>query len=113
MSNTLLIRDETFQGTCIRQQQLQLEGEKASIREIIAAKVIAEVEAYNRKARALHAGLWRASHRVVQIDVEQQISIAWEAFQRNVFYVLVNSIQAFSLDEIVPLQPKLVISFLK
>ncbi|MEL7339046.1 MAG: hypothetical protein AAGM67_01065 [Bacteroidota bacterium] len=113
MSNTLLIRDETFQGTCIRQQELSLEGEKASVREIIAAKVMAEVELYNRKARALHAGLWKVSAQVAQVDVEAQIALAWEAFQTRAFYVLINSIEALSLDEIVPLRRNLVVSFLK
>ncbi|MEL6844488.1 MAG: hypothetical protein AAFP02_14855 [Bacteroidota bacterium] len=125
MSNTLLIRDETFQGTCIRQQHLELEGEKASIREIIAARVMLEVATYNQKAGKVFEGLieahpveralnrTKARKKALTIDPEEQVYLAWEAFNRNRYFVLVNSVQAESLDEVVPFHTNTVVSFLK
>lgn len=125
MPNTLLIRDETFQGICLQERQLTMEAEWVSVREIVAARVIQEVEAYNQKVTSTLSSFIqrRSAERLLkeegrkekkrEVDAEKQVYIALEAFYGNGYFVLINSVQAESLDQLVQINPQTVVSFLQ
>lgn len=125
MLKTLLIRDETIQGTYVQERQLAMETEYVSVREIVAVRVILEVEAYNHKAdstlssfiqlRFAERFLKQTNHKEKrrEIDAEKQVYIALDAFHSNAYFILINSVQAESLDQLVQINPQTVVSFLQ
>jgi hypothetical protein len=121
---TITIKDETFAGKILQELNIEFETELVTVRDIIAGRVIKEVEQYNNKMPVYFNGLIEPSDAEktlngyklkpkVLIDGEKQVYIALNAFQNNGFFVLVDNIQSESLDQEIPLRKDLKISFIK
>ncbi|MCB0550948.1 MAG: hypothetical protein KDD19_25485 [Phaeodactylibacter sp.] len=120
---TLIIQDESFAGSILQQLEIEVESERATVRDIITARVYAEVGKYNQKVdkvRSWFIGIHpkeqelnRTGQRPPEVDAEQQSYIALRAFQENRFFVFVDNRQVESLDEEFLLQPDTKVSFLK
>lgn len=122
--NSITIKDETALGTIINETKLEFSTTSVSIAEIIKARVAAEVTAYNQKLPAVFKGLIQptAAEKVLNgfklkkkklIDAEKQMYIALDAFQKNGFFVLVDDMQADTLEQRVDICPTTTVSFIK
>lgn len=120
----LTIKDETFAGKILQEIQLEFKSDLVSIREIIVGRVQQEVEAYNNKLPEFYNGLVEPSDAEKTlngfklknkklIDAEKQVYVALNAFQKNGFFVLVDNIQAETLEQQVQLHKNTSISFIK
>ncbi|MDN3583068.1 hypothetical protein [Mucilaginibacter flavus] len=120
----LSIKDETAGGKILNEIIISLENELVTIRDIIEARVNAEVEAYNKKQPQIYHGLVQPTEAELtlngskikslkKIDAEKQVYIALAAFQQNGFFVLIDNQQAESLEENVILTNKSTVSFIK
>lgn len=128
--HTLLIKEETLGGGAApASSTLKFDRLRVTVRDIIAERVRGEVDAYNEKAHeranntfnglvqptgaevALNGSyrmkMWRP------IDVDKQIDAALFAFTRNGFFILIDDIQAESLDQVVALDRTSEVSFVK
>jgi hypothetical protein len=121
---TINLKDETAGGRIINEIAVSFATELVSVRDIIQARVQAEVNAYNNKLPEYFQGLVQPSNAEQtlngyklkerrQIDAEKQSYIALKAFQENGYFVLIDSIQAESLDQMVVVNADTKISFVK
>lgn len=121
---TLSIRDENFAGKVLQEVLVGFSTETVTIKEIIEARVRAEVETYNRKMPDYFNGLVEPSDAEKTlngyklrsrklIDAEKQVYVALDAFQKNGFFVLVDNQQCTSLEQQVILTSDTQIGFLK
>ena len=116
MSAALQLVDQTPSGRDIRRTTLRLVRSQVTLREIIAARVRSEVDAFNSKPESKRfEGLVQPTdtERVLNgygfrkrrtVDAEVQVEKALEAFERNGFFVLVADRQVDSLDEMIDAQ---------
>ncbi|MEM9674665.1 MAG: hypothetical protein AAF992_18875 [Bacteroidota bacterium] len=120
----LTIYDRTFFGENVGEVQITISGETTTVREIITARVEAEVSSYNRQQVQYFRGLVQPSEAEQtlngfrlktrqKIDPEQHTYLALDCFLKNQYFVLIDDVQAESLDQEVTLRPKTEISFLK
>ena len=120
---TITLHDETFTGDSLRHCDVSLHP-VTTVRDIIAARVTAEVRRYNERPADYFQGLVQPGeteatlngyhvrkHR--RIDLEKQVYTALDAFQKNGYFVLIDNIQAESLTQKVSLSSSTRISFLK
>jgi hypothetical protein len=95
-----------------------------SVRELIEARVRAEVAHYNKKQPEVFRMLVQPtlSERVLngfkfkekkKIDEREQYEKAVEAFDRNGFIILVDDLQVESLDQIIEIEAETTVTFLK
>ena len=121
---TLTIKDETAAGKIVNEVKISFASEMATVEDIVKARVTAEVEAYNKKATGLFYGLIQPTNAEKslngyklnprqKVDVEKQVLTALGAFSRNAYFVLIDNIQARSLDQMVVINQKTEISFIK
>ncbi|MEN7546339.1 hypothetical protein AAG747_00375 [Rapidithrix thailandica] len=121
---TVTIKDESLTGQLISEIEVALENERITVKELITARVYAEVEAYNQKLPEYFNGLVQPNdaektlngYKLKQkrtIDPEKQVYIAWDAFQKNGYFVLVDDEQAESLEQEVLISDSTSISFVK
>lgn len=125
MPVTVIIRDETAGGRILTELPVTFDSELTTVRDIIVARVVAEVTAYNEKKPEYFQGLvqptdaeatlngYRLRNRRKPVDAGQQCHIALDAFQNNGYFVLIDDIQAASLDQIIYLNKQSNISFVK
>lgn len=120
----LIVKDETFAGKILREISLEFKSEMVSVREIITERVLQEVEIYNLKLPEYFNGLIEPTEAEKTlngyklkpkklIDGEKQVYTALDAFQKNGFFMLVDSIQAETLEQMLELKPNTQISFIK
>lgn len=121
---TLSVRDENFAGKVLHEVLVGFSTEAVTIKDIIEARVRAEVDAYNKKLPDYFNGLiepadaektlngYKMRSRKM-IDPEKQVYVALDAFQKNGFFVLLDSQQCTSLDHQVTLTTDTQISFVK
>ena len=125
MSAVLLkIRDTTPSGGIIDEVTLSLKSNRVTIKDIIEARVLAEVERYNNSLPEYFKGLvqptdaertlngYRMKTRK-QVDAEKQVYIALDAFQKNGYFILVDQFQADQLDQEVEITTHTQVNFLK
>ena len=121
---TLTIKDSSFSGNIIHQQEIAFPSREVTIRDIITARVHKEVARYNNSRNEVYTfiqptfkeTLLNQQKRLGQrpkIDAEKQVYVALDGFQKNGFFVLVNERQVESLDEQVALDPTPDIQFLR
>jgi hypothetical protein len=95
-----------------------------AIRELIEARVREEVKSYNEKQPEIFNMLVQPSlaERVLngfkfkekkKINEREQYEKAIQAFDRNGFIILVDEIQVESLEQIIEIEPKTTVTFLK
>jgi len=120
----LLIKDESFTGDILNKIEIEVANELITVKDIIAGRVTAEVNRYNNKATEFFQGLIQPSNTEKTlngykfkkkriIDAEKQVYIALDSFQNNGYFVLIDNIQAESLDQEVLLAKDTNVSFVK
>ncbi|WP_427453738.1 hypothetical protein [Litorimonas sp. WD9-15] len=120
----VIIRDETMGGETLNQFALEFLTADVSVADIIRERVRYEVDAYNRKKQDRFAGLIQptGTEKVLnsyamktrrKIDSGQQIETALKAFTANGYILLINDVQAESLEQRISLLPDMSITFLK
>ena len=126
MQVALNITDEAMFGAGEPRLSMTLNFPKnhVSVRELIETRVRSEVENYNAGQPEIFNMLVQPAlaERVLngfkfkekrQIDWRGQYEKAVQAFDRNGFIVLVDDIQAESLDQIIEIEPRTNVTFLK
>jgi hypothetical protein len=124
MPFALTITDETAAGKQVNEIKISLANELSTVKEIIRARVFAEVEAYNNKMPEYFRGLVQPNEAEAtlngfklkakrKVDAEQQYLTALDAFQKNGYFVLIDNIQAESLEQMVVINKNTTVSFVK
>jgi hypothetical protein len=120
----IAIKDEHFSGSIIQEINLDFQQENVTVRDIITQRVIQEVENYNQKLTGYFNGLVEPSdaEKTINgfklttrkmIDAEKQVYVALDAFNKNGYFLLIDTIQSESLDQEVLLKSTTSISFIK
>ncbi|MCG8579452.1 MAG: hypothetical protein MI866_06025 [Bacteroidales bacterium] len=120
----LTITDETFTGEVVHKQEIEFETEVVTVQDIIEKRVMQEVENYNSKADDKFNGLVeptqtektlnaRQPKQRKLVDAEKQVYVALDAFKKNGFFVLIDNLQADSLEQQVQLKAQTIVSFVK
>lgn len=120
----ITIKDETFSGKILQEISLEFATDIVTVQDIITNRVLNEVESYNNKLPEYFNGLIEPSDAEKTlngyklkpkkvIDAEKQVYVALDAFQRNVFFVLVDNLQSESLEQQVELRKNTTVSFIK
>jgi hypothetical protein len=120
----IIIKDEQLNGTITNQFEIEIENLSISTQELIEKRVTHEVETYNNRLPDYYNGLVEPidAERTLNgfkikpkqiVDVEKQVYIALNAFQKNSFFILVDNQQLEELDQIVNLNYNSNISFVK
>ncbi len=120
----ITIKDTTFSGKPLYKIELHFTEHLVSLKEIISRRVLAEVVKYNHPdAEYVHSlvhppdsdetinGIKYKKRR--KVDGEKQVYLALDAFQKHRYFVLINGIQAVSLDQQVDLSLDIDIHFIK
>jgi hypothetical protein len=121
---TLTITDETFSGTITNQVPVTFASELTTVKEIITARVTAEVEVYNNRMPEYFKGLVQPNQAELtlngyklkekrKVDAEKQCLLALDAFTKNGFFILIDNIQSESLDQMIVINKSTTISFIK
>ncbi len=121
---TIAIKDENFSGSIIHEINLDFQQENVTVRDIITQRVIHEVENYNQKLPAYFNGLVEPSdaEKTINgfklttrkmIDAEKQVYVALDAFTKNGYFLLIDTVQSESLEQEVFLKSTTSISFIK
>lgn len=121
----LTINDETLTGDLLNEIKIEVENELIKVKDLIASRVTAEVHTYNSKKPAYFKGLieptnaektlngYKLKNRKDLIDVEQQIFVAYNAFQNNGYFILVDDEQAEDLEQEILVSSNTTVSFVK
>lgn len=123
----LAVRDETTSGETLAELELelQLDGERVTLAELIRSRVHQEVRAHNaRAASGVFTGLVQPEHTERElngyrlptprrISAERQTATALRAFERGHVLVLVDDRQVEALEQEVELRPGSSVTFLK
>ncbi|TGV03397.1 hypothetical protein [Flavivirga rizhaonensis] len=121
----LILKDVTFTGDILNQIRIAVKNERTTVKELIAARVESEVKAYNNKLPEYFNGLiqptnaektlngFKLKDRKKKIDVEKQVLIAWDAFYKNGYFILIDDQQAEDLEQEVLVSKTTEISFVK
>ncbi len=118
------IKDETIGGDILREIEIAVQNELTTVRDIIMARVEAEVATYNAKQTDYFQGLVQPGDtertlngykfkRARQIDAEKQCYIALDAFTQNGYFLLIDDVQAETLDQEVLLGKDTSVSFIQ
>jgi len=121
---SLKITDETFGGKILNEISIAVSAERLTVKDIIEARVYAEVEDYNKRMPLVFKGLVQPNDAEValngfkvkpakKVDAEKQLYTALDAFQKNGFFVLIDNKQAELLDEEVIVTKDSTVSFVK
>jgi hypothetical protein len=121
---TLTIKDETAGGKIINEIEVSFANELTTVKDIIQARVISEVEAYNKRMPEYFKGLIEPieaektlnGYKIKEkrkVNPEQQCKVALDAFGKNGYFLLIDSIQAESLEQMVIVNKNTKISFIK
>ncbi|WP_394749342.1 hypothetical protein [Spongiimicrobium salis] len=121
----ITLRDTTFTGDILHEITIAVQHERTTVKELIAARVETEVKAYNDKLPEYFKGLiqptqaektlngYKLKDRKRKIDVEKQVLIAWEAFQQNGYFVLIDEQQVENLEQEVLIRKSTEVNFVK
>lgn len=120
----LNINDTSPSGKILHQVSVSLQRSRITVRELIEARVLAEVEKYNAKLPEYFTGLIQPATAEStkngfkmrdrkKVDAEKQVYIALDAFQKNGFFLLIDKFQVESLDQEIVVSPETQISFIK
>lgn len=126
MLSTLTVRDETMFGAASDAFvfTLSFPSEKITVGELIEKRVRGEVGEYNRQQTGIFQGLVQPSQaertlngfklqKQKPINADEQCEKALAAFERSGFIVLVDDKQIESLEQIIEIKPRTIVTFLK
>ncbi|MGB1206821.1 MAG: hypothetical protein ACPG5B_14325 [Chitinophagales bacterium] len=119
--NTLTIKDETAAGRVLHQILLEFEHEYISVKQLIEARIKAEIKRYEKDIDSYKKGLVLPTNlekrlnnkKAPKIDVEKQLYIALQAFQNNGFFILVDDEQVEELEDKFLIDETTQVSFIK
>lgn len=116
------ISDQSLSGEIQNSIEVNL-TKVTSPSKIITARVTKEVDKYNSKSQSVFNGLVQPIHqerilneqasKFKSIDVEKQIYVALDAFQKNGFFILVDDCQVTTLDQQIEITQTSQINFIK
>lgn len=121
----LILKDVTFTGDILNQIKIAVKNERTTVKELIAARVESEVKAYNNKLPEYFNGLiqptnaektlngFKLKDRKKKIDIEKQVLIAWDAFYKNGYFILIDDQQAEDLEQEVLVSKNTSVNFVK
>ncbi len=120
----LKVKDQTAVGDILNEIEIAIDKERITLKELITARVTAEVEAYNKKKGPLFNGLVQPKDaestlngyklkRQKEIDPEKQVYVALESFTKNGFFVLIDNQQVADLEQEVLVSPETEVGFVK
>ncbi|NQZ07993.1 MAG: hypothetical protein HRT35_12595 [Algicola sp.] len=117
----LLIRDENALGTVYNELKLSFDKVEVSVQDIITERVFQEVDKYNQQAQGYLHGLVQPigksqtgkPSKKQPINAELQVAIALKAFANNVFFILIDDLQAESLSQLITIKSNTMVSFVK
>lgn len=121
----LTVNDETLSGDILYQLKIAVQSERIKVKDLIAARVEAEIKFYNEKLPEYFKGLiqptdaektlngYKLKKGNKKIDVDKQTFVAFDAFQKNSFLLLVDDNQAEDLEEEILVNKETIISFVK
>lgn len=121
---TLTIKDETNSGKVLSEIIIPIKSTTVTVKDIIEARVIYEVKAYNDKLPEYFQGFVQPTNaeRTLngykmrerkKVDSEKQVYIALDAFQKNGYFILVDDKQVEFLEQEVLIKPNTIVSFVK
>jgi hypothetical protein len=121
---TISVTDETAGGKILHSIQLEFPASLVTVAEIIEKRVFAEVNSANQQRKNNFYGLVQPDNTEITlngfhmkefktIDPEKQSLIAKGAFGKNGFFILIDDIQAESLEQTFFLHKDSTISFIK
>lgn len=121
---SIKIKDETIGGEILNEILLSVESERITLRELISARVVKEVELYNQQTGTLFKGLVQPGEseqtergfvfrKHKNIDAEEQVYVALDAFAKNGFFVLIDNQQVQDLDQEVLVGKETSVAFVK
>lgn len=124
MAATLTVYDESMTGERTEACRLDLPSERISARELIRLRVYEEVRAYNAAMPECFRGLVQPTEAEAvlngyrlrerrRIDPEAQCLKAFEAFDRNGFFILVDDRQVEALDDAFEVRLDTQVSFVR
>lgn len=120
----LSIKDETLTAGALNELFIDFDSNEITVKDLIVERVIHEVDAYNNSTEKYFKGLVTPTDAEVtingyrlqgkkQIDPEQQIYIALNAFSQNGYFILINDLQAESLDQKILITTETSVRFIK
>jgi hypothetical protein len=120
----LTIRDTTGAGKIINEIDVWLKSSRVTVKDIIEARVIAEVEKYNAQLPEYFHGLVQPTdaERTIngykmkerkKVDPEKQVYIALNAFTKNGFFLLIDKFQVESLEQEIDISSATQVNFIK
>jgi hypothetical protein len=122
---TITITDESLTGDILHKIEVAVQNEISTVKDVITARVASEVNTYNNKLPEYFKGLirptasektlngFRLKSRTKKIDIEAQTFIAFDAFQKNGYLLLIDDQQAETLEQEVLITNTTTISFVK
>jgi len=120
----ITINDETTAGKVLNSSKIEFPASLVSVESIIKKRVFAEVSKINKERKNNFYGLIQPDAAEItlngfrmrefkKIDPEKQFAIAKDAFLKNGFFILIDNIQAETLDQTFFLHKDSTISFVK
>ncbi|WP_424001147.1 hypothetical protein [Maribacter sp. IgM3_T14_3] len=121
----LTIKDATFTGDILNQIEIAVKNERTTVKELISARVESEVNTYNKNLPEYFKGLiqpkeaektlngFKLKNRGKHIDIEKQVLVALDAFQKNGYFILIDNKQAEDLEQEVLVSTTTEIAFVK
>jgi hypothetical protein len=118
------MKDKLDAGKATDEIDVEFTRNKVTVRELIEARVNAEVNRYNNKLPEYFQGLVQPTHAEKtingfkmkerkKVDPEKQVYIALDAFQKNAYFLLIDKYQPENLDQEITISPRTEVTFLK
>lgn len=107
---SILIKDQTIGSKSTYEIEIEVSKKEISLKELIEMRVIKEVDRYNSNNEKPYLGLVIPTEQEAilntnkekkerKIDMEKQIYVALDGFQKNRFFVLIDDRQLEDLEE--------------
>lgn len=120
----LKISDNTISGQTNNLFFVEVEVEYISVKELIKLRIYQEIEHYNNTqpeyfkslVQPTNAEITLNGYRLIerrQLDPEKQYYLALDAFEKNVFFLLINNLQVDSLEQMIKLEENMELNFIK
>ena len=119
--NTLTISDESATGQILQELPVQFKSEYITVRELIEARIAEEIKKYESSGVNYKSGLVQPTNlelrlnnkKATKIDLEKQLYVALDAFNKNGFFILINNEQVESLEQKFLVDESTRVSFIK